>query len=73
MAWCATHNRIITGTYTSCSVKSEDRYECVPVSWGTFPFRELLQHVLMIPQRTATTGMTLLIALSTRVALATRA
>ncbi|OSS54085.1 hypothetical protein B5807_01689 [Epicoccum nigrum] len=33
MSWCATHNRIITGIYTSCSVKSEDRHKCMPVSW----------------------------------------
>lgn len=34
MAWCRTHNRIITRNYTSCSVKAEERGDCVPVCWG---------------------------------------
>ncbi|XPT02480.1 hypothetical protein M3J09_011597 [Ascochyta lentis] len=33
MAWCRTHNRIITRTYTSCSVRSEERGNCLPVYW----------------------------------------
>ncbi|KAF2624430.1 hypothetical protein BU25DRAFT_161090 [Macroventuria anomochaeta] len=33
MAWCHPHNRIITRTYTSCSVKAEERGDCMPVSW----------------------------------------
>ncbi|KAF1358161.1 hypothetical protein EJ07DRAFT_157162 [Lizonia empirigonia] len=33
MAWCRTHNRIITRTYISCSVKSEARGDCLPVFW----------------------------------------
>ncbi|KAJ8117973.1 hypothetical protein OPT61_g953 [Boeremia exigua] len=33
MAWCRTHNRVITRAYTSCSVKAEERGDCVPVWW----------------------------------------
>ncbi|KAJ4345107.1 hypothetical protein N0V95_005920 [Ascochyta clinopodiicola] len=33
MAWCRTHNRIITRTYTSCSVRPEARGDCLPVFW----------------------------------------
>lgn len=34
MGWCRTHNRIVTGNWTSCSVKVEDRGDCIPVWWG---------------------------------------
>jgi hypothetical protein len=34
MGWCRTHNRIVTGEWTSCSVKASDRGDCVPVWWG---------------------------------------
>lgn len=34
MGWCRTHNRIVTGDWTSCSVKAEDRGDCVPIWWG---------------------------------------
>lgn len=33
MAWCLTHKRIITRTYTSCSVKAEERGNCMPACW----------------------------------------
>ncbi|KAJ4321325.1 hypothetical protein N0V94_002957 [Neodidymelliopsis sp. IMI 364377] len=33
MAWCRTHGRIITRTYTSCSVLAEERGDCLPVFW----------------------------------------
>jgi len=34
MGWCRTHNRIVTGNWTSCSVKAEDCGDCIPVWWG---------------------------------------
>ncbi|KZM21643.1 uncharacterized protein EKO05_0008011 [Ascochyta rabiei] len=33
IAWCRTHNRIITRTYTSCSVRLEARGDCSPLYW----------------------------------------
>ncbi|KAH6629867.1 hypothetical protein C7974DRAFT_413618 [Boeremia exigua] len=36
MAWCEAHNRVITGTYTSCSVKAEHRGDCMPVFWDRY-------------------------------------
>ncbi|KAF3043019.1 hypothetical protein E8E11_000605 [Didymella keratinophila] len=33
MGWCRTHNRIVTGNWTSCSVKTEDRGDCISGWW----------------------------------------
>lgn len=38
MAWCNTHNRIITRTYTSCSVAAEQRGDCIPIFWRKLAF-----------------------------------
>lgn len=34
MAWCGTHDRTITGKWSSCSVSTEQKPDCFPVEWG---------------------------------------
>ncbi|KAF3005950.1 hypothetical protein E8E13_010143 [Curvularia kusanoi] len=44
MAWCNTHNRVITGDYTSCSIRYGERGDCFPVEWQDRPdWRDIVE------------------------------